>query len=112
MITLAHEDQLLHLQFNSTVFPEAFLYFTKQVMTRFADRVPIWITMNKPNNNFYNYADNHNILMGHAKIDYFYIEELKRTGKISTRFANRIALPLTLLTPPTLELPFAIKASF
>ena len=94
VITLAHGDQPLHLQFNSTAFPDAFLYFAKQVMTRFADRVPIWVTLNEPNINFNNYADNHNILMAHAKVYRFYKEDLRGTGKITLKFANNIAIPL------------------
>jgi beta-glucosidase/6-phospho-beta-glucosidase/beta-galactosidase len=108
VITLAHGDQPLHLQFNATTFPDAFLYFAKQVMTRYSDRVPVWITLNEPNINFNNYRDNHNILMGksiflfyqvfltlpgHAKVYHWYKEVLKGTGKITMKFANNIALP-------------------
>ncbi|MCJ1245841.1 hypothetical protein MMC30_003045 [Trapelia coarctata] len=77
VITLAHGDQSLHLQFNETAFPEAFLYYAKQVMTRYADRIPIWVTLNEPNINFGNHADNHNILMGHAMVYKWYKESLK-----------------------------------
>ncbi|KAL2349972.1 beta-glucosidase [Cryomyces antarcticus] len=84
----------LHLQFNSTSFPDAFLYYAKQVMTRFSDRVPYWVTLNEPNINFNKYADNHNILMGHAKVYHFYKEELGGKGKVTMKFANNIAVPL------------------
>lgn len=94
VVTLAHGDQPLHLQFNATTFPEAFLYFAKQVLTRYGDRVPIWVTLNEPNINFYNYADNHNILMGHAMVYKFYKEELRGTGRVTVKFANNIAVPL------------------
>ena len=93
VITLAHGDQPLHLQFNDTRFPEAFLYFSKQVLTRFADRVPIWVTLNEPNINFNNYADNHNILMSHAMVYKFYKEQIKGKGQITLKFANNIAIP-------------------
>lgn len=94
VITLAHGDQPLHLQFNSSSFPDAFLYYAKQVMTRFADRVPVWVTLNEPNINFNNYIDNGNILMGHAMVYHWYKEELKGTGRITLKLANNIAVPL------------------
>ncbi|KAK5019763.1 hypothetical protein LTR39_000161 [Cryomyces antarcticus] len=91
---LDHYEDPLHLQFNSTSFPDAFLYYAKQVMTRFSDRVPYWVTLNEPNINFNKYADNHNILMGHAKVYHFYKEELGGKGKVTMKFANNIAVPL------------------
>jgi beta-glucosidase/6-phospho-beta-glucosidase/beta-galactosidase len=94
VFTLAHMDQPLHLQFNATTFPDAFLYYAQQVMTRFADRVPIWVTLNEPNLFFNNYLDNDNILVAHAKVYHFYKEELKGTGRITLKFAKSIAVPL------------------
>lgn len=94
VITLAHGDQLLHLQFNATTFPKAFLYQAQQVMSRFLDRVPIWVTINEPNINFNHYIDNNNILVAHAKVYHFYKEELGGTGRITLMFANNINVPL------------------
>jgi len=49
VIILAHGYQSIHLQFNSTEYPDAGFCFAKQAMTRFAYRVPIWVTLNELN---------------------------------------------------------------
>lgn len=103
VVTLAHGDQPLHLQFNDTTFPEAFLYYAKQVMTRFSDRVPVWVTLNEPNINFYNYRDNHNILMGHAKVYRFYKDQIRGKGKVTLKFANNIAVPRDPTNPSDVQ---------
>ncbi len=47
IVTLSHDDAPLNLTYLDSSFPEAFLYYAKQVMTRFGDRVPYWVTLNE-----------------------------------------------------------------
>jgi hypothetical protein len=69
MVTLTHFDPPLYVQYNSTAFAESFLYYSKQVMARFGDRVQDWVTFNEPNGNFQgDYPAVPHILMAHAKV--------------------------------------------
>ena len=94
VITLVHADLPLHLRVGSSGFPEGFLYFAKQVMTRFADRVPIWITFNEANVNLKDYADQTNILLAHAMVYRFYKDQIRGTGRITIKFSHNVAFPL------------------
>jgi len=46
IVTLSHDDAPLNLTYLDSRFPEAFLYYAKQAMTRYSDRVSHWITLN------------------------------------------------------------------
>ena len=94
VITLVHADTPLHLRIGSDTFPEAFLYYAKQVMTCFADRVSIWVTFNEVNVNLENWADQTNVLLAHAMAYHFYKEEIGGTGRITLKMSNNIAVPL------------------
>jgi beta-glucosidase/6-phospho-beta-glucosidase/beta-galactosidase len=100
IVTLTHFDPPLGLQYNSTDFPDAFLYYSKQVMTRFGDRVQEWATLNEPNGVFQNdFPSVPNILMAHAKVYHWYKEELGGTGSITIKFANNLGTPLDNANP-------------
>nr|POF02594.1 beta-glucosidase 34 [Quercus suber] len=95
IVTLSHDDQPLNLTYSDPRFADAFLYYAKQVMTRYADRVPHWVTLNEPNINFgLNYYAVSNILMGHANVYHWYKEVLHGSGQITLKFANNLAVPL------------------
>lgn len=47
IVTLVHFDYPLNAPTTSDTFIEDYEYYAKQVLTRFADRVPIWITFNE-----------------------------------------------------------------
>jgi len=49
VVTLQHADPPLHLALNDTRYSDDFLYYAKQVMTRYGDRVQYWVTQNEPN---------------------------------------------------------------
>ena len=99
VITLVHADLPLHLRVGSSGFPKAFLYFAQQVMTRFADRVPIWITFNEANVNLKDYADQTNILLAHAMVYRLYKDQIRGTGRITIKFSHNVAFPLDPSNP-------------
>jgi len=100
IVTLTHFDPPLGLQYNSTEFPDAFLYYAKQVMTRFGDRVQEWATLNEPNIVFQNnFPSVPHILMAHAKVYHWYKEELGGTGNITIKFSNNLGTPLDNANP-------------
>lgn len=96
IVTLQHADPPLYVPMNDTRYPDAFLYYAKQVMTRYGDRVKYWVTLNEPNIAFPTtpYSAITNILTAHAKVYHWYKETLEGTGQITIKFANNLALPL------------------
>ena len=49
IVTLSHNDAPLNLTYQDPRFADAFLYYAKQVMTRYGDRISHWVTLNEPN---------------------------------------------------------------
>ncbi|RDW80332.1 hypothetical protein BP5796_05030 [Coleophoma crateriformis] len=95
VVTLVHFDYPLLTPPTSDTFPAHFLYYAKQVLTRFADRVPIWVTFNEPNNlSGADFAYNINILLSHSAVYNFYKDVLKGTGKMTLKLSNNFAVPL------------------
>ncbi|KAH8203489.1 hypothetical protein TruAng_002360 [Truncatella angustata] len=98
IITLMHADSPVGIFDDLEAFPEHFLYYAKQVMTRFADRIPIWFTICEPNQAPLFLSSDYNVLTAeakaHAGVYNWYKKELKGTGRISTKFANNLAVPL------------------
>ncbi|KAI1337462.1 beta-glucosidase [Xylariaceae sp. FL0016] len=98
--TLLHIDFPMGIFDNLTAFPEHFLYYAKEVMTRYADRIPIWFTINEPNVAVPYESSDYNTLtaelLAHAAVYHWYKEELGGTGKVSTKFANNLAMPLDI----------------
>lgn len=100
IVTLTHNDPALNLSYTDPRFADAFLYYAKEVMTRYSDRVSHWVTMNEPNINFgLDYYAVPHILMGHAKVYHWYKEVLGGTGLITIKFANNLATPLDSSNP-------------
>ena len=48
LVTLNHFNISDGIQFTPPEYPETFLYYAKQILTRFDDRVPCWITVVRP----------------------------------------------------------------
>lgn len=97
--TLLHIDNPINVPNGPEEFPKHFAYYAKQVMARYADRVPYWFTLNEPNiavqfqlNNDYNGLTA--FLLAHAEIYHWYKDTLGGTGKVSMKFANNLAVPL------------------
>lgn len=105
IVTLMHIDNPALVSPEDASLREHFLYYAKQVMTRFADRVPVWITFNEPNlvGYFFGYSALPNILLAHADVYHWYKETLKGTGRISTKIASTLALPLDPSNPDHVE---------
>lgn len=49
IVTLVHADAPINANYNSTDFPDAFMYYAKQVVSRYGDRVSHWVTFNEAN---------------------------------------------------------------
>jgi beta-glucosidase/6-phospho-beta-glucosidase/beta-galactosidase len=69
------------------------MYYAKQVMTRYADRVSIWVTFNELNV-FQSYNGFTNVLLSHSALYDWYKHDLRGMGRITMKFANNLALPL------------------
>ncbi|KAF6838416.1 beta-glucosidase [Colletotrichum plurivorum] len=84
-------------------FPGHFVYYAKQVMTRYGDRVPYWVTFNEPNvaPMFFpgGYGRLTAFLLAHAEVYHWYKDVLHATGKLTMKFANNLALPLDPSNP-------------
>jgi beta-glucosidase/6-phospho-beta-glucosidase/beta-galactosidase len=93
VITILHYDLPLSVSYSDANFTAHYLYYAKQIMTRYGDRVPYWVTVNEPNLQPVNNALT-NILIAHASLYDWYKNELHGTGKITMKFANNLAIPL------------------
>ncbi|KAI5195382.1 glycoside hydrolase family 1 protein [Aureobasidium subglaciale EXF-2481] len=101
IVTLVHADTPPSVDYdNATSSMDDYMYYAKQVMTRYADRVPIWVTFNEINTGinlqYDTYEANTNILLIHSAIYKWYKQTLKGTGKITVKFANNLAVPRDL----------------
>lgn len=71
-----------------------------KVMTRYSDRVSIWMTFNEPNYNinftFSTYNGYTHALLAHAKAYYRYKNELGGSGRVTMKFGLLSALPRNL----------------
>jgi beta-glucosidase/6-phospho-beta-glucosidase/beta-galactosidase len=99
IVTLVHIDAPTTVNLDKD-FSADYLYYAKQVMARYAEHVPYWITFNEPNvgipYSFHTYNGLTNILMAHAAVFRWYKESLGGTGKISIKFADNLAVPRDL----------------
>ncbi len=92
---LAERSFLSHFNFGYQTdgFQEAFINYGKIVMSHFADRVPIWITVNEPQSGAVSGPSVDNIIKSHAQLWHFYKEELKGTGKVSMKMGVTPGIP-------------------
>lgn len=78
---------------HNVTFPDAFLNYAKIVMTHYADRVPLWVTINEPQIFSIDSKAIDAVIRGHASVYHFYKEELKGTGNITIKLANNFGVP-------------------
>lgn len=98
IVTILHFDTPPSVSYSDPNFSVAYLYYAKQIMTRYGDRVPYWVSVNEPNLQGYN-SGLTNILIAHANLYDWYKNELHGTGKITMKFANNLGIPLDLNNP-------------
>lgn len=72
---------------------ESYKYYSKIVLTQYADRVPVWITINSPFNWGNTPAGLTNSIKGHAEAYRFYKDELKGTGKMGIKIGIAFPVP-------------------
>lgn len=77
---------------NST-FREALVNYGKIVMTHYADRVPIWVTINEPQTGIVTGPSFYNVIMSHADLYHFYHNEINGTGDITMKMAVTPGVP-------------------
>ena len=74
------------------------MYYAKQVMVRYDDRVPYWVTINEPNQGFQllyrTFTGMTQSIFAHAALYDWYKHELQGTGKITIKLASNVVLPL------------------
>jgi beta-glucosidase/6-phospho-beta-glucosidase/beta-galactosidase len=100
IITLNHVDAPTAVKEDLDSLPAHFLYYAKVVMTRYADRVPYWVTFNEPNigvgTTFRKYQDLTSALIAHADVYDWYKNTLGGKGQVTLKFANNLAVPLDI----------------
>ncbi|KAI9332458.1 beta-glucosidase [Zopfochytrium polystomum] len=104
VVTMFHFDSPVGVLSNLTALPDTFLYYAQQVMARYGDRVPVWITMNEPNLlGFFLPELDYNLyaalLRAHAKVYRWYKDVLKGTGLVTFKLANLASVPLDTSNP-------------
>ncbi|KAJ5819203.1 beta-glucosidase [Penicillium riverlandense] len=98
IITILHYDLPTSVSYSDSRFTEHYMYYAKQLMTRYGDRVPYWVSVNEPNLQPVNNALT-NILEAHANLYDWYKHELGGKGQITMKFANNLAIPLNTNDP-------------
>lgn len=99
VVTLLHFDVPLQFnpafdqQYDNSSFQDAFVNYAQIVMTRFADRVPIWITFNEPALGARSAVGVSNVVWSHARVWHFYHDVLNGTGLVSYKNNNNFGIP-------------------
>lgn len=81
------------LGLQNDTFQDAFVNYGKIVMTHFANRVPVWFSINEPQAGATGGAAVHNVIRAHARLAHFYREELNGTGKFSMKMGSASGVP-------------------
>lgn len=94
--------------YQNSTFAEAFANYGKIVMAHFADRVPLWVTVNEPQNGCISGPSFDHIIKAHAKLYHFYKEELMGQGRVTMKMSGAPGVP----QDPRNELHLAAAAHF
>jgi beta-glucosidase/6-phospho-beta-glucosidase/beta-galactosidase len=103
IVTLNHFDIPASTYYSAQTFSDDFLYYAKQVMVRYGDRVPYWVTFNEPNiasTLFDGLAiSNTQLLLAHAAVYRFYKNELNGTGQVLWKWGHLMGIPRDMNNP-------------
>jgi beta-glucosidase/6-phospho-beta-glucosidase/beta-galactosidase len=83
----------LNFGFQNSTFEDAYVHYAQIVMSHFADRVPLWITINEPQIGVVNGIAVNTVIKSHARVVHYYREVLKGTGKVSMKMGGTPAVP-------------------
>ena len=89
--------------YQNETFQDAFVNYGKIVLTHFADRVPIWFSINEPLLYSYNGKSIDSVVRAHARLYHFYHDEIKGTGKLGIKFNDNFGVPLDPTNPSHLD---------
>ncbi|KAJ0418838.1 glycoside hydrolase superfamily [Aspergillus carlsbadensis] len=74
-------------------FVESFVNYGKILFTHFADRVPVWTTINEPLLYAFNFTGIDNVVKAHAELYHYYHEVLNGTGKVGFKLNDNFGVP-------------------
>lgn len=74
-------------------FVDSFVNYGKILFTHFADRVPIWITINEPILYAFNFTGIDNAIRAHAELYHYYHDVLNGTGRVGMKLQHSFGLP-------------------
>ncbi|KAM4064101.1 glycosyl hydrolase family 1 protein [Hirsutella rhossiliensis] len=74
-------------------FVESFVNYGKILLAHFADRVPMWVTVNELMINTFNFTGFDNVVHAHAQLYHFYHDDLKATGQMGFKWNANFGLP-------------------
>ncbi|KAK4689039.1 hypothetical protein P7C73_g1070, partial [Tremellales sp. Uapishka_1] len=92
IVTMEHFDIPMVFIADPTAVP-TYGYFLKILFTHYADRVPIWLTINEPNDAAGSWQGIKNILLAHAKASKLYHGEFQGTGQIAMKNSFKYGSP-------------------
>ncbi|KAJ0426814.1 glycoside hydrolase superfamily [Aspergillus carlsbadensis] len=79
--------------YQNETFEDAFVNYGKVVMSHFADRVPIWITINEPQPGCASGPAIDAVIKSHARLYHFYKDELQGKGRVSMKMGVSPGIP-------------------
>ena len=83
-----------HAGWDNSTWPKAYVSYGKLVMSLYADRVPLWVTINEPMLYAANAKGVDNVVRSHAELYNFYHSTLNGTGKVGFKLNDNFGIPL------------------
>jgi beta-glucosidase/6-phospho-beta-glucosidase/beta-galactosidase len=82
-----------HGGFDNATWPDAFVAYGKLVMSLYAEKVPVWVTINEPMLYAANAIGISNVIHTHAELYKFYHNTINGTGKVGFKLNNNFGIP-------------------